>query len=36
MRTLATPQQPVQSNANEIAAAVIRGLRDYGLNMQVK
>lgn len=36
MRSLATPQQVVQSGANEIAEAVFRKFRESGVDMQVK
>jgi integrase len=36
MRSLATPQQVVQSGANEIAEALFRKFRESGLEMQVK
>ncbi len=36
LRCLATPQQAVQSDAKEIAAEVLRGLRDSGFELQGK
>ncbi|MHB0984682.1 MAG: tyrosine-type recombinase/integrase [Sulfuricella sp.] len=35
IRGLATPQQPMQSDADEIAEAVFRKLRDSGIDVQV-
>ncbi|MCU1249188.1 MAG: site-specific integrase [Edaphobacter sp.] len=36
LRCLATPQQPAQSDSKEIAAEVLRGLRDSGFELQGK
>ena len=36
LRGLATPQQPVQSDADEIAEAVFQRLRDSGLDVRVR
>ena len=36
IRGLATPQQAVQSDVNEIAEAMLKKLRDSGVDMQVK
>lgn len=36
IRGLATLQQAMQANANEIADAVFKSLRDSGVDMQVK
>jgi len=36
MRGLATPQQAVRSDANEIADAVVKKLRDSGVDTKVR
>ena len=36
IRDLATPQQAVQSDANEIADAVFKRLRESGVDMKAK
>lgn len=36
IRGLATPQEAAQSDANQIAEAVLQKLRDSGVDMQVK
>jgi hypothetical protein len=36
MLGLATPQLAVQSDANEIAEAMLRKLKDSGVEMQIK